>query len=161
MRLREVGSPACRFFHLGGIQMRPILQTVIPGEACPGLRSGGRGPSTCRRGTRCTGASSWLPSFAGLTARSLRAAAAFLFVLLSILPSHAADLRELINGLADKSYAETEKQIAAIVANDDVAGVPALEALAEGDLYARKSDGVVFITAEAESGFALTDPITG
>ncbi len=101
-------------------------------------------------------------AWAGITAGRVRAVfAAFLFVLLSVLPAHAADLRELIDGLAGKSYAETEQQILAIVANGDVAAVPALEALGDGALYARKSDGAVFITAKAGSGFALTDPVTG
>ncbi|WP_299811621.1 urea ABC transporter permease subunit UrtB [uncultured Roseibium sp.] len=69
-------------------------------------------------------------------------------------------LRPLINGLAEGKYAETEKQIGALVATGDPAVAPALEALGEGDLYARKSDGAVFIAKKAGKGYALTDPLT-
>ncbi|POF32145.1 urea ABC transporter permease subunit UrtB [Roseibium marinum] len=69
-------------------------------------------------------------------------------------------LRPLINGLAEGKYAETEKQIGALVATGDPAVAPALEALGEGDLYVRKSDGAVFIATKAGKGYALTDPLT-
>jgi urea transport system permease protein len=36
-----------------------------------------------------------------------------------------------------------------------------LSALLEGNVYARSSDGKVFIVAPVESGYALTDPLTG
>ncbi|MEX2318431.1 MAG: urea ABC transporter permease subunit UrtB [Bauldia sp.] len=72
----------------------------------------------------------------------------------------ASDLRALIDGLAEGSYADTERQIAAIVAHGDSAAAPALEALAAGNLYVRKADKIVFIAVKAGSGFALTDPLT-
>jgi urea transport system permease protein len=72
-----------------------------------------------------------------------------------------ASLRDLINALGQGNYAETEKQVNAIAATGDARAVPALEALAAGNLYARKVDGIVFIVAEAGSDFRLTDPLTG
>ncbi|MEP0321004.1 urea ABC transporter permease subunit UrtB [Bauldia litoralis] len=72
-----------------------------------------------------------------------------------------ADLRDLINGLAVGGYSETEEQIAALAATGDPAVVPVLEALAEGDVYARKSDRMVFIAEKVGSTYTLTDPLTG
>jgi urea transport system permease protein len=74
--------------------------------------------------------------------------------------AHAADLKELINGLGQGGYDVVEKQIAAIVATGDPAAAPALEALANGDLYVRKADNLVFIAERSANGFALTDPVT-
>ena len=93
---------------------------------------------------------------------ALATAAALIAALLAaVLPAHAADLRALVDGLGQGSYTDTERQIGAIAATGDPAAAPALEALAAGDLYVRKADGVVFIAVKAGSGFALTDPLTG
>jgi len=73
----------------------------------------------------------------------------------------AADLGELINGLAGKDYKETEAQIGAIAATGDSAAVPVLEALQAGKVYFRKSDGIVFIAEKNGKNFKLTDPLTG
>lgn len=69
-------------------------------------------------------------------------------------------LRPLINELAKGKYAETEKQIGALVATGNPAVAPALEALGEGKLFFRKSDGIVFITEKAGKSYLLTDPLT-
>jgi len=69
-------------------------------------------------------------------------------------------LRPLINELAKGKYEQTEKQIGALAATGDPAVAPALEALGNGDLYFRKSDGEVFITRKAGKDYALTDPLT-
>ncbi|NVK34651.1 MAG: urea ABC transporter permease subunit UrtB [Rhodobacteraceae bacterium] len=69
-------------------------------------------------------------------------------------------LRPLVNALAKGKFKETEKQIGALAATGNSAVAPALEALGDGDLYARKSDGVVFIAKKAGKGYALTDPLT-
>ncbi|MBN9669386.1 urea ABC transporter permease subunit UrtB [Roseibium aggregatum] len=69
-------------------------------------------------------------------------------------------LRPLINELAKGKYDDTQKQIGALVATGDPAVAPALEALGDGDLYFRKSDGMVFIASKAGKGYALTDPLT-
>ena len=95
---------------------------------------------------------------------STLALAALLLLLAAIAtPALAQDtaLRDLINGLGEGNYAETEKQVNALAATGDTAAVPALEALADGNLYVRKSDGVVFITEEAGSNLRLIDPLTG
>ncbi|WP_421726612.1 urea ABC transporter permease subunit UrtB [Bauldia sp.] len=73
----------------------------------------------------------------------------------------AADLRILIDGLAEGGYAETEAQIGALAATGDPAVAPVLEALAEGDVYARKSDGAVFITEKDGRSYVLIDPLSG
>jgi len=87
---------------------------------------------------------------------------AFLLLLIGLCVSaQAADLRELVNALAKGSYSETEAQIAALAATGDPAVVPVLEALAQGDVYARKSDGRVFITEKSGSTYKLVDPLTG
>lgn len=74
--------------------------------------------------------------------------------------SNIETLRPLVNELAKGKFAETEKQIAALVATGDPAVAPALEALSGGDLYFRKSDGAVFIAEKAGKTFNLTDPLT-
>ena len=71
------------------------------------------------------------------------------------------DLRALINALGQGSYADTERQVIAIAATGDTAAVPALEALAAGNLHVRKADGLVFITVTAGSNLRLFDPLTG
>ncbi|MCB1497156.1 MAG: urea ABC transporter permease subunit UrtB, partial [Bauldia sp.] len=75
--------------------------------------------------------------------------------------AQGADLRELVNGLAVGGYDETETQIAAIAATGDPAAVPVLEALAEGNVYSRKSDKLVFIAEKTGSTYKLIDPLTG
>jgi urea transport system permease protein len=76
--------------------------------------------------------------------------------------SDAADLPKLIGALAEGDFGDREKAVAALAATGDPAVVPALNALAAGDLYQRKSDGMVVITAKAPSrSFALTDPLSG
>jgi len=74
--------------------------------------------------------------------------------------SDAESLRPLINELAEGKYDQTQKQIEALAATGDPVVAPALEALGEGDLYFRKSDGMVFITKKDGKGYALTDPLT-
>jgi urea transport system permease protein len=66
------------------------------------------------------------------------AVAAFLSLAVSF-SAHAAELRDLVNGLGEGGYKETEAQIAAIAANADPAAAPVLEAFEAGDVYVRKS----------------------
>lgn len=68
---------------------------------------------------------------------------------------------EMINELSKGSYDQTEKTINKLAATGDTAIVPALEALSEGDLYARKSDGQVYIVKKAGKDYKLTDPLSG
>jgi len=74
--------------------------------------------------------------------------------------SDSETLRPLINELAEGKFAETERQIGALVATGDPIVAPALEALSAGDLYVRKSDGQVFIAEKDGKQFKLTDPLT-
>jgi len=74
--------------------------------------------------------------------------------------SDPESLRPLVNELAIGKYDQTQKQIEALAAIGDPAVAPALEALGEGNLYFRKSDGAVFITEKQGKLFQLTDPLT-
>ncbi|RCW28037.1 amino acid/amide ABC transporter membrane protein 1 (HAAT family) [Ciceribacter lividus] len=86
-----------------------------------------------------------------------------IFLLLSITtPSLAqSDPKALIDQLGKASFKQAEELIGQIAATGDPRVVPALNAFGEGDLYARKSDGAVFITKAAGANFALIDPLTG
>ena len=73
----------------------------------------------------------------------------------------AEDLRSMLNALGGGSFQENQKQVEALARTGDPKIVPALEALAEGDLYQRKADGTVFIVKPAGASFALIDALTG
>lgn len=73
----------------------------------------------------------------------------------------AAELRALVNALAEGGYPETEAQIGALAATGDPAVAPVLEALEGGDIFARKSDGQVFIAEKDGRNYTLIDPLTG
>jgi urea transport system permease protein len=73
----------------------------------------------------------------------------------------ADDLRSMLNALGGGSFQENQKQVEALARTGDPKIVPALEALAEGDLYQRKADGTVFIVKPAGASFALIDALTG
>ncbi|HSX73217.1 MAG TPA: urea ABC transporter permease subunit UrtB [Shinella sp.] len=73
----------------------------------------------------------------------------------------ADDLRAMVNALGGGSFQENQKQVEALAKTGDPRIVPALEALAEGDLYQRKADGTVFIVKPAGSNFKLIDALTG
>jgi len=88
------------------------------------------------------------------------AVAAFLSLAVSF-SAQAAELRNLINALGEGGYKETEAQISAIAATGDPAAAPVLEALEAGNVYVRKSDGLVFITEKVGRTFNLIDPLTG
>jgi urea transport system permease protein len=86
-------------------------------------------------------------------------------VLLLALPVSAsaqADLRPLLAELATGGFEETENAVQALAATGDARIVPALEALAEGDLYVRKAANVVVIGRKAQGrNLALADALTG
>ncbi|THF54224.1 urea ABC transporter permease subunit UrtB [Allorhizobium terrae] len=71
------------------------------------------------------------------------------------------DPASLIKSLGIADFAQAEKIIEALGKSGDIKTVPALEALSGGDLYARKSDGAVFIVKSAGSKLNLKDPMTG
>ncbi|MFN7102518.1 MAG: urea ABC transporter permease subunit UrtB [Pseudorhizobium sp.] len=86
-----------------------------------------------------------------------------IFLILSLAaPSLAqSDSKALLDSLADASFKQAEEIVGQLAASADPRVVPALEAFAEGDLYARKSDDAVFIARAAGSNFALIEPLTG
>ncbi|CAK7256649.1 MULTISPECIES: urea ABC transporter permease subunit UrtB [unclassified Shinella] len=73
----------------------------------------------------------------------------------------ADDLRAMMNALGGGSFQQNQKQVEALAKTGDPKIVPALEALAEGDLYQRKADGTVFIVKPAGANFKLIDALTG
>ena len=70
-------------------------------------------------------------------------------------------LRPLVNALAAGGFEETQTQIEALAASGDPRVAPVLETLADGDLYFRQSDGVVFAADRDGREYRLTDPLTG
>ncbi|WP_079920710.1 urea ABC transporter permease subunit UrtB [Martelella mediterranea] len=94
------------------------------------------------------------------------------FVLVAILfltyaPSSSfaqTDLASTIDRFgSSRGFGQTETLVNELAATGDDAAVPALKALAAGDLYTRKSDGKVFITRKGSSSrdLLLIDPVTG
>jgi len=74
-----------------------------------------------------------------------------------------AELRTLVNALAEGSFSDTEAAIGRLAATGDPRVVPPLEALAEGDLHVRKDDGLVVVAGSGSSrrNYALSDALTG
>ncbi|MEH6691627.1 MAG: urea ABC transporter permease subunit UrtB [Pseudorhizobium pelagicum] len=91
----------------------------------------------------------------------LRACLACLFLSLCTPAFAQADSKALLDALADANFKQAEEIVGQLAASADPRVVPALEAFAEGDLYARKSDDAVFITRAAGSKLALIDPLSG
>ncbi|MEO1250035.1 MAG: urea ABC transporter permease subunit UrtB, partial [Pseudomonadota bacterium] len=68
----------------------------------------------------------------------------------------------LIAALAEKGFDNTEAAVGALAATGDARVIPALEALAEGDLYTRDDDGSVVVTTKGSGrNYILLDPLTG
>src|SRR3990167_2247123 len=72
-----------------------------------------------------------------------------------------ADLPGLIQKLADKSRSTQSEAIDALTATGDPLVIAPLDALLNGNLYTRKSDGTIWITTETATGFDLKHPLTG
>ncbi|HWT30820.1 MAG TPA: urea ABC transporter permease subunit UrtB [Propylenella sp.] len=91
-----------------------------------------------------------------------RLVAALLLLAVAAFPAAAQDLRSLLAALGEGGFEETERAVQALATTKDASVVPALEALAEGDLYLREADGAVVIGRAAEGRtLALLDPLTG
>jgi urea transport system permease protein len=89
---------------------------------------------------------------------------AFLSIIALALPVHAdeAALRPIVAKFAEaKNFKATEAIVQELAATGDPAVGRPLSALAEGDLYFRKSDKAVFIGRGAGQAVALADPLTG
>ncbi len=89
---------------------------------------------------------------------------AILFAFLIALSPVHADEAAVRSGLAKfataKGFAEIEAVVRELGATGDPAVAKPLAALAEGNLYIRKADSMVFIARESGDAFALIDPIT-
>jgi urea transport system permease protein len=90
----------------------------------------------------------------------MRALLAILFSIAFTISVFAQDVGALVNALGPGSFKDREAAVAALVASGSEQAVPTLEALAAGNLYIRKSDQKVFITAAKGDALALTDPVT-
>lgn len=89
--------------------------------------------------------------------------AAALILLLGLPGAQAAedpDLSSKISALADGNFGERADAIQAIAATRDSRAVPALEALAEGLLYIRKSDKAVVIGTVKFGSLTASDPVS-
>jgi urea transport system permease protein len=85
-------------------------------------------------------------------------------LLLSIVFSAFAqqsDPKPLIDSLGTADFKQAEALIGQIAATGDPRVVPPLNAFAEGELYVRKADNLVFMTKPAGANFTLIDPLTG
>ncbi|MCA3573263.1 MAG: urea ABC transporter permease subunit UrtB [Aestuariivirga sp.] len=89
-----------------------------------------------------------------------RLIAAFL-ILIFASTAAVADLRESVNALGKVKLDGLEEAIKTLAAQPGEVPAKVLGALGEGDLYVRKSDGLVVIAEEAGGAFNLTDPVSG
>ncbi len=71
------------------------------------------------------------------------------------------DLRPLVDALGGGNFRETAGAVADLAATGNPAAAPVLELLRAGDLYTRRSDGVVVRGARAGRDIALSDVFTG
>ncbi len=91
--------------------------------------------------------------------RRLLATLLAIFVLLS--SPALADLKQSVSALGQVKMDGLEDAIKALATEPGPVPAQVLGALAEGNLYVRKSDGLVVIAEPAGDGFKLTDPVTG
>jgi len=83
-------------------------------------------------------------------------------VLLATPYAMAADATTVqVDALGPGSFQDHEAAMAALVATGDPRVVPILQALADGNLYLRRSDGKVALGTKAADGLALKDPLDG
>jgi len=73
----------------------------------------------------------------------------------------ADDAAALLRALPKGSFGDRIAVVNRLAATGEAAVVPALEALAAGDLYVRKSDGAVFVAKRTGRSYALADPLAG
>ncbi|MGX9143729.1 urea ABC transporter permease subunit UrtB [Mesorhizobium sp. 128a] len=86
------------------------------------------------------------------------------FLAASLLPSNAAesDLRAIIAKFATGTgFSATEAVVRELAATGDPLVERPLAALADGNLYIRKADSLVFVGNEAGDSVALLDPLSG
>ncbi|MDS4010297.1 MAG: urea ABC transporter permease subunit UrtB [Defluviicoccus sp.] len=93
-----------------------------------------------------------------------RAIVAFLLaasVLTGAARAEPADLDALVQDLGAGGFAQKQKAIDGLAATGDPAAVRSLEAMLDGKLYRRLSDGRVAIGAPSGQVIRLSDPLTG
>ncbi len=73
----------------------------------------------------------------------------------------ADDLGVLVDQLGAAKLSDMDDRIAALAKTGDAKVIPVLEALGEGELYQRKSDGKVFLVKAGGADLQLVDPVTG
>lgn len=84
--------------------------------------------------------------------------------MLAPVPASGAEgeLREIVQRFAQaKNFNQVEAVIEALAATGDADVVPALEALADGNLQVRQADGVVVLVGQRDGTDVLLDPLTG
>ncbi len=91
----------------------------------------------------------------------MRRLIAILFVILLSAGPALADLKSAVAALGTAKLDGMEAAIKALAAEQGPVPGQVLGALGEGNLYVRKSDGLVVIASPEGDGFALTDPVTG
>jgi urea transport system permease protein len=90
----------------------------------------------------------------------MRALLIFIFVLMFRVSAFAQDATVLVDALAKGDFKARETAISALIESGQPNIVPVLEALAAGNLYVRKIDQKVFITAAGGEVLNLTDAST-
>jgi urea transport system permease protein len=75
-------------------------------------------------------------------------------------PAAADAVADAVAQLPQASYADKREIIGRLLATHDGRVRAVLQAMLDGNLYARTSDGRVFITAAADDRLSLTDPLT-
>ncbi len=73
----------------------------------------------------------------------------------------ADDLGALVDQLGAAKLSDMDERISALAKTGDAKVIPVLEALGEGELYQRKSDGKVFLVKAQGADLLLVDPVTG
>ncbi|MGF6254562.1 urea ABC transporter permease subunit UrtB [Ensifer sp. LBL] len=72
----------------------------------------------------------------------------------------AEDLGPLIDQLGSAKLSDMDDHITALAKTGEAKVIPVLEALGEGELYQRKSDGKVFLVKAQGADLLLVDPVT-
>jgi urea transport system permease protein len=95
--------------------------------------------------------------------RRIRAILLVLSVLFATIATtaRADEFQGLVDALGKANFAQMQDRISALASTGDMRVVPVLNALGDGNLYARKSDGKVFITKASAASLQLTDPVSG
>ncbi len=76
-------------------------------------------------------------------------------------PSHAATLEEAVQGLSAKSYKDRAVGVEVLAATGHPRAIPVLEAMAKGQLFVRKADGLIVIGHKTGKVYSLTNALDG